>query len=140
LESVDGRQHLEQFAELAPFGKPVFVDKPITTASEDARALFDLAAKHGTPVYSTSSLRFASGIAELGAGEEVLGCEVYGPNAVLDDFPGLFWYGIHSAEILYAKMGRGCRRVQVFSTSKADVVAGEWEDERVGTIYGYRLP
>ena len=29
LESVDGREHLEQFRALAEFGKPVFIDKPM---------------------------------------------------------------------------------------------------------------
>src|SRR5690606_36696536 len=30
LESVDGRMHLEEFRKLAPYGKPVFIDKPLT--------------------------------------------------------------------------------------------------------------
>src|SRR5690625_4810025 len=30
LESVDSRMHLEEFRKIAPFGKPVFIDKPMT--------------------------------------------------------------------------------------------------------------
>lgn len=41
LTSVDGRIHLEQFALLAPFGKPVFIDKPFETSYRDARKLAD---------------------------------------------------------------------------------------------------
>lgn len=140
LESVDGRQHLEQFTILSQFGKPVFIDKPLTTDTAEAKQLFALAEKTNTPVFSTSSLRYANGIAQLGEGEQVLGCEAFGPMAILDDFPGLFWYGIHSAEVLFAKMGTGCREVSVTRTEQVDIVTGVWEDGRVGTLYGYRFP
>jgi len=139
LESVDGRQHLEQFAKIAPYGKPVFIDKPIATSKRDAEAIFELAEKHGTPVFSTSALRYAAGIFELAAGEEVLGCETFGPTAIQEGFPALYWYGVHSADMLFSKMGTGCRRVQVNMTDKVDMITGLWDDGRVGTIYGHRL-
>lgn len=139
LESVDGRQHLEQFAKIAPYGKPVFIDKPIATSKRETEEIFALAERHGAPVFSSSALRYAAGLYELGAGEEILGCETFGPAAVLDDFPALYWYGVHSAETLFAKMGTGCRRVQVNMTEKVDMVTGIWEDGRVGTLYGHRF-
>ena len=37
--SVDGRMHLEEFKRLAPFGKPVFIDKPLATSVADAKAI-----------------------------------------------------------------------------------------------------
>lgn len=138
LTSVDGRQHLEQFERLASFGKPVFIDKPFTTSAADAERIFALSRERDTPVFSSSSLRYAEGIADLGAGHRVLGCETFGPCAIVDDFPGLFWYGVHSAEILFAKMGAGCKEVSVRYTEQADVVTGVWHDGRVGTLFGYR--
>ena len=42
LESVDGRQHLEQFKQMA-VGKPVYIDKPIATSLDDALAIARLA-------------------------------------------------------------------------------------------------
>ena len=112
LESVDGRQHAEQFAQLA-VGKPVFIDKPLTTSTADARALITKAEATGTPIMSCSSLRYAAGIADLvSADEKVLAAEAFGPAVLLDDFPGLFWYGIHSAEVLNLLMGAGCQQVQ----------------------------
>lgn len=140
LESVDGRQHLEQFAQLTPFGKPVFIDKPLTADVSEAKELFRLAEESKTPVFSCSSLRYANGISELGLGEETVGCEAFGPMAILDDFPGLFWYGIHSAEVLFSKMGTGCREVSVNRTDNVDMVTGVWEDGRIGTLYGHRFP
>jgi hypothetical protein len=139
LESSDGRQHRTQFAELA-VGKPVYIDKPLATTTADARAIIELADKTGTPLMSCSSLRYAAGIADLTAPEaRVISCEAFGPAAILDDFPGLFWYGIHSAEVLFAKMGPGCRRVQCFERGDTDVVIGTWDDGRVGVLRGTRF-
>lgn len=139
LESVDGRQHLEQFRKLAPFGKPVFIDKPFACSSADAREILALSGKHGAPVFSASAIRYASGVAELGAGKKVSGCQAFGPAAILPDYPGYFWYGIHSAEVLFSKMGPGCAEVSVRKGSMADVITGLWKDGRAGTIYGYRI-
>ncbi len=64
LTSVDGRQHLEQFNQMAA-GKPVFIDKPFAVTTADATAIIQRAAATGTPVMSCSALRYAEGIAEL---------------------------------------------------------------------------
>ncbi len=139
LESVDGRQHLEQFEKIAKFGKPVFIDKPFATSKSDAVKILELSEKYNSPVYSCSSIRYSSGVAELAENQKVMGCEAFGPMAILEDFPGLFWYGIHSAEVLFSKMGRGCREVVVRHTETSDVVTGIWNDGRVGTLYGHRI-
>jgi hypothetical protein len=139
LESSDARQHLEQLGQLA-VGKPIFVDKPLACSTDDARAMLRLAAQTGTPLMSCSSLRYAAGLAELaGAGERVLACEAFGPAPLLDDFPGLFWYGIHSAEMLFARMGTGCRQAQCIARLDMDVVIGEWADGRLGVLRGMRV-
>jgi hypothetical protein len=139
LESVDGRQHLEQFRQLA-VGKPVFIDKPFATSSKDAQEIQQIAQETGTPIMSCSSLRYASGIANLvPEGESVLSCASFGPAALLDDYPGLFWYGIHSAEVLFSIMGTGCRNVRLIGKPQMDVVVGEWEDGRLGVMRGIRF-
>ncbi|MBE0696628.1 MAG: right-handed parallel beta-helix repeat-containing protein, partial [Anaerolineaceae bacterium] len=54
LTSVDGRQHLEQFKQMA-LGKPVFIDKPFAVSTADAAAIIKLAtanqrkAENGAP-------------------------------------------------------------------------------------------
>ncbi len=149
LESVDGRQHVAQFTELAA-GKPVFIDKPFATSSADARALIRRAQETGTPVMSCSSLRYASGLADAlaaAAGEQIVGCETFGPAPLLDDYPGLFWYGIHAAEMLFAALGPGCRQVQTLERPGVDVVVGDWAgcqggdlaNERTGVMRGTRV-
>jgi hypothetical protein len=139
LESVDGRQHLEQFREMA-VGKPVYIDKPLTTSTGDARALIQLAKETNTPIMSSSSLRYSAGIEGIvGADEQLFACEAFGPAAILEDYPGLFWYGIHSAEILFSFMGMGCQQVRCLSYDDMDVVAGQWSSGRVGVVRGTRF-
>jgi hypothetical protein len=139
LESVDGRQHPEQFDQLA-VGKPVFIDKPFAVSAADARTIIHKAQATHTPIMSCSSLRYAAGIAELiSADEKVVAGETFGPALLLDDFPGLFWYGIHSAEVLSALMGTGCKQVQCMERGDMDIVIGDWVDGRLGLMRGTRV-
>ena len=139
LESVDGRQHLAQFQEMA-VGKPIFIDKPFVVSTADARELIALAEQTNTPIMSCSSLRYAAGIANLlEPGEAVYSCEAFGPAAILADYPGLFWYGIHSAEILISIMKTGCQQVQATVYDDLDVIVGQWADGRSGVVRGTRF-
>ena len=141
LESVDGRVHLAQFREIAPYGKPVFVDKPFAVSYRDAKEMVDLARKYQVPLMSSSALRYAeelTGVLARCEKETIVGADTYGPMAMAPTQPGLFWYGIHAVEMLYAILGRGCRRVTAHRTEDYDVIVGEWEDGRLGTVRGNR--
>ena len=139
LESVDGNQHLEQFRVLAEFGKPVFIDKPLACHYGDAAEIVRIAKANNIPIMTASAIRYAKGIDGLiDAGEAVESCEAFGPMALLDDYRDYFWYGIHSAEVLFSFMGKGCRSVQTFHTEKMDVMVGLWNDGRIGTLRGNR--
>jgi len=141
LLSVDGRVHLEQFGKIAPYGKPVFVDKPFAVSSADASAIAGLAQVHGIPLMSCSSVRYAQGLADAIATEDggaIIGADCYGPMELQPTQPGLYWYGIHTADMLYAALGQGCVQVQAFTNDDHDFVVGQWADGRVGTIRGNR--
>ena len=140
LESVDGDQHLEQFKVLAEFGKPVYIDKPLACNYADAKAIVDLAKAKNVPLMSCSSIRYALGINDLKKEEdtEVFACQAFGPMNLLDDYRDYFWYGIHSTEIVFAMLGKGCESVQVIPTQHADLLFGRWEDGRIGSILGNR--
>ncbi|SEN13557.1 Gfo/Idh/MocA family protein [Lihuaxuella thermophila] len=141
LESVDGRVHLEQFGRVAPFGKPVFIDKPLALSSRDAQAIIDLADEYAVPLMSCSALRYAGGLTavleQTGKGN-IIGADCYGPMPLEPLQPGLFWYGIHVAEMLFAILGPGCLRVMSVSNEDHELVTGVWADGRVGTIRGNR--
>ncbi|MBR2358459.1 MAG: Gfo/Idh/MocA family oxidoreductase [Lentisphaeria bacterium] len=140
LESVDGDQHLEQFKVLANFGKPVYIDKPLACNYDEAKAIVALAKEKNVPLMSCSSLRYALGICDLKKEEDttVFACQAFGPMNLLDDYRDYFWYGIHSTEILFTMMGKGCESVQVIPTEHADLLFGRWADGRIGSILGNR--
>ncbi|MFD1174871.1 Gfo/Idh/MocA family protein [Paenibacillus puldeungensis] len=142
LESVDARVHLEQFKRIAPYGKPVFVDKPLALSTREATEMFELAEKYRVPFMSCSSLRFGEALSEqlqeMKQGESIIGADCYGPMAIEPTQPGLFWYGVHMVEMLYRVLGKGCVSVRTFTNDDFDFVIGTWADGRIGTVRGNR--
>jgi predicted dehydrogenase len=141
IESVDGRVHLEQFARVAVFGKPVFIDKPLALNSRDAEKIIELSMQYNIPLMSCSACRFAEGLTQTLSDKMngyIIGAECFGPMHLQPTQPGLFWYGIHTVDMLYAIMGKGCVEVISTTTTEHDVIAGIWKDGRIGTIRGNR--
>lgn len=137
--SLDGRVHLEQFQRIAAAGpgKPVFVDKPFALRAIDARAIFNVAKKFNTPLFTSSSLRFTGALTRVVTPEArplVKGAQFHGPAAFEPTNPGFFWYGIHPIEMLYTTMGRGCRSVRCVANENFDAITGVWADGRIGTV------
>ncbi|NGP45616.1 Gfo/Idh/MocA family oxidoreductase [Bacillaceae bacterium SIJ1] len=140
LESVDGRVHLKQFKKIVSYQKPVFIDKPFTTSSKEAKDILWLADENQTPIMSCSAVRFAVGLSSALKkleGKTIIGMDCYGPLAI-EAHHGLFWYGIHTADMLYRAFGTGCERVTVTKNADHDVLIGEWKDGRIGSLRGNR--
>ncbi|HRJ72162.1 MAG TPA: Gfo/Idh/MocA family oxidoreductase [Terrimicrobiaceae bacterium] len=139
LESIDGRVHLAQFREVADWGVPVFIDKPLTISGAEARELAGIAAEKNVRVTSASAIRFAEKFREaLDDGGAVTGADVYGPMQFQEKCPGYFWYGIHAVEMLFAALGAGCSEVLAVREESHDVLTGRWSDGRIGTVRGNR--
>lgn len=142
IESVDGSVHLERARPFLERGIPMFVDKPFACSLADARALVDLADRTHTPLFSSSSLRYAPEVVAARANPEaigkILGVHTYGPAPTHPRNPGLYHYGIHPVEMLYALMGPGCQRVVNLSTPIGEVATGQWSDGRVASVRGIR--
>ncbi len=141
IESVDGRAHLAQAALVLRAGKKVFIDKPLGGSLADVLAMFALSKEHKTPIFSSSSLRYAINLRaakmdpKLG---KVVGAISYGPCEIETYVPDLFWYGVHGVESLYTIMGTGCKSVSRTHTKTTDTVVGVWEDGRIGEYRGLR--
>ena len=104
----------------------------------------DIAARTHAPLFSSSSLRYAPELVDAvgpeHSGGALIGAATYGP-APLDSTgrnPGLFHYGIHPVEMLFALMGGGCQSVSARSTDGADLVTGVWSGGRIGSVRGLR--
>ncbi|MBM3473966.1 MAG: gfo/Idh/MocA family oxidoreductase [Armatimonadetes bacterium] len=141
VESQSGYVHLPRVTPFLKAGIPCFVDKPFACTVEDARAMADLAKANGAALFSSSSLRYALEIVDALQNEAigpVVGAMAYSPASIHDKNPGLFHYGIHAVEPLYALMGRGCKSVTCTFTEGGEVVTGLWEDGRVASLRGTR--
>ncbi len=141
IESQEGGQHYERARPFLEAGIPCYVDKPFTCSVADARKLIHLAGSRNLPIFSSSSLRYAPELVEFVADPKhgkILGALAFGPAPLHDRNPGLFHYGIHAVEILYALMGTGCARLTCTHEKDVDVVTGQWKDGRVATVRGIR--
>jgi predicted dehydrogenase len=141
ITSVDGRVHLAQARPVLAAKKPLFIDKPFTASVRDAQEIARLSRETGTPVFSSSSLRFTDDVVAIKRdprAAEVLGAITWGPATLEPHHPDLFWYGIHAVETLYTLMGPGCERVSRTHSEGADVVVGHWKDGRIGVVRGIR--
>ena len=140
IESVDGRPHLEQATPGIIAGKPTFIDKPAAASLEDAIAIFALAEKHGTPVWSSSNLRFHPGVVSAATTDvgEIAAVISHGPASLEPNHLDLAWYGIHSTEALFTVLGTGCVSVTRTHTEGTDVITGLWEGGKTGTLLGLR--
>ncbi|MEM3018739.1 MAG: Gfo/Idh/MocA family oxidoreductase [Candidatus Bathyarchaeia archaeon] len=141
LEYQEGGRHLEMAKPFIEAYTPLFVDKPFTCSTSDAKKIFDLAQRYNVPVFSASALRYALEIQDLKARKdlgEVLGAETYSPATLHPKNPGLFNYGIHGVEMLYTIMGIGCESVRCLHRDGWDVAIGVWRDGRIGFFRGMR--
>ena len=141
ITACDGRQHLDCVRKTIAARKPTFIDKPMAASSADANEMFNLAEQHHVPMMSCSSLRYAQSLIDALNDDSlgpIVGCDVFGPMNIEPPLPGLFWYGIHSIEILNRVMGRGCKEVKATTTENVDVIAAMWPDGRVASVRGLR--
>lgn len=143
IESVDGSVHLERARPFLEAKMPLYIDKPFACSSADAKEILRLARENNVPVFSTSSLRYGLEVVEVledkeGKYGKVLGANCWSPASLHERNPGLFHYGIHAVEPLFALMGSGCKTVWTVFQEGAEVTVGLWDDGRIGSIRGTR--
>ena len=141
LTSVDGRVHAAQARLVFQEHKPVFIDKPLAVTLSDALQIEAMGKETGTPWFSASLMRFVPEFRKLRSDPQlgaIYGLESYG-RAVQEPLnPGLFYYGIHAVEALYAVMGPGCETVTTTANRDFDLVVGQWKEGRIGAVRGIR--
>ncbi|MBL8216627.1 MAG: Gfo/Idh/MocA family oxidoreductase [Bryobacterales bacterium] len=134
LESVDGRKHLPQFKEAVKCKKPVFIDKPLASTLDDARAIAKLAKDNNVPFFSTSSLRYSDAVLQFKS-DANQGVITWGPGPTEEHhYLDLSWYGIHPVEMLFALMGPGCQTVTRVESPSMTEVTCLWKGGRMGTV------
>jgi len=125
--------HPEYHEELAMLplqsGKPTYVDKTFAPDRRTAQLLFDTAAKHGTPLYSSSALRYAA---------EYAGAEKQGIDTISSAGPGKYEnYSIHQIEPIVALMGSEAERVMFIGTERSTALLIGFSGGRTATIHHF---
>lgn len=106
-------------------GKPTYVDKTFAPDRASAQRLFDRAARYGTPMFSSSALRYSPDARESAraARSGIDALQVRGPGAPSN-------YSIHQIELIVSLMGTGARRAVSVGSERAPSVAFAYDDGR----------
>jgi hypothetical protein len=137
VESVDGRQHLEQVKQAVASGKPLWIDKPLASSRDDAKEISRLAKAAGVPWFSASALRYGTDVSAMKFADTA-GAVAWGAGPLGHDQLDLAYYAIHVVELLYSVLGPGCEEVTRMHTDTTDVILGKWKGGRTGEIRAVR--
>lgn len=127
--------HLDLAQRVFPAGKPTYVDKTFADSISTADQMIALAEQHGTPVFSSSALRYTPALVEFqgtDAAHKVIDVAGQGPAEWLR-------YGIHTVEPLVTLLGPDVKRLRTAGNGELFRVELEWKDGRTGqaTVNGY---
>lgn len=103
LAPSNPEKHIVYAKEVLTFGKPTYIDKPFSDNTADAKEMFSIAEKHGTPFFSSSALRYAAELDEVG---ECKAVSTLGGGSNLEE------YIIHQVEMAVKKLGIGAESVR----------------------------
>ena len=126
--SPDHPEYHEELAWLPlQSGKPTYVDKTFATDRQTAIKLFDWAAEHNTPLFSSSALRYAPEHAV--ANGKVI-------DTLCSQGPGKYAnYAVHQTEPIVALMGHEAKRVMSIGTELTPALLIEFPQGRQATLH-----
>lgn len=111
--SPDHCEMHEALARLAlQSGKPVYIDKTFAPDIAGGQRMFDLACRHGTPLCSSSALRFAPELTPYLGRADISFLATTGPGS-------LETYLVHQAEMVVALLGDAPGRVLAMGGGQA---------------------
>jgi virulence factor len=136
--AVNGHRHLELSTASLARGLPTYVDKPLTCDLAQAKQLLSVARKGNARCYSASSLRFAREVTEQfdrSKVGEIAAIDAFGPGELNSSMEGLYFYGVHTIEMVDALMGKpGVKRVRATSDDRRELVDLAYHDGRVAHL------
>lgn len=134
--TVNGHKHLEHATPALRRGLPTYVDKPLTCDTAEAKQLLALAKENNAKCYSASSLRFASELAAVKAADlgELKAIDAYGPGELHDLMAGVFFYGVHTIEMVDALWGPGVAAVSARHGEPRDLLQLRYADGRTACL------
>ncbi|GBC97046.1 hypothetical protein HRbin16_02862 [bacterium HR16] len=121
--------HLALCEQVLPAGKPTFIDKLLSPSLADAHRIVQLAQQHGTPIVSSSALRFAVELEAMRPQLTDMISEAFARG--MGEWMG---YGVHTVALVAGLMGTGVSRVADVGTPASRFLAIEYADGRRATV------
>ena len=132
LAPSNPEKHLPYAKEAFPFAKPTFVDKTFAPSYAEALEIVELANRFGTPVFSSSALRYAE---ELDAQQDTRTLMVTGSGSSVEE------YIVHLAEMVVKKLGVGAQSIRVQRCANQHYFHLRYTDDREAMmVFAPRLP
>lgn len=132
LAPSDPDRHLVYATTALRYGKPTYIDKTFAPNLVDAQKIFALASTNGTPFFSTSALRYADELTDLG---EVSRLIVTGGGGNLPE------YLVHQVEMAVMLLGDPAKSARVECHGNQCVAFVETAGGKEATfIYAPKLP
>ena len=135
LSPNNPERHLELSQAALESGKPCYIDKTFAPDRRTAQQMIEMARRHGTPMFSTSALRFVPEIPDFlgGIGREhpARAAAVRGPSSYEI-------YAVHVIEPLVMLLGRGAGTVSFFGSDDFVLVTISYADGRLGAVNLFR--
>ena len=125
LAPSDPETHLRYAEAVLPYGKPTYIDKTFAPDLQTAKEILAIAKKHGTPVFSTSALRYAE---ELDAHKDNASFLLTGGGSNLPE------YAIHLVEMTVMLLRSPACRVKAERQGPHCVFLVEAENGQTATI------
>jgi len=110
---------------------PIFVDKPLSCSTRDARVILELADKYKVPVTSFSTVRYDSAIQNLKNDLPNFGSVTTGDVASVitpssSEYGGMIFYGIHATELMLELFGHGVERIYATNQNDNTIAIASW--------------
>lgn len=135
--AVNGHKHFNLALPCLQRGLPTYIDKPLTCDLDEAIQLLQASRESNARCYSASSLRFAKEVTALPRETigEIAAIEATGPGELNDAMEGLYFYGVHTIEIVDALFGKpGVARVRAMRLPQRDLVDLQYHDGRTAHL------
>ena len=125
LSPSDPDKHLPYARAALPYGKPTYIDKTFTPDLAQAKEIFAIAEKHGTPFFSTSALRYATELDDL---KECKRLAVTGGGGSAEE------YIVHQIEMVTKTLGVGACKTRAVQMGLLTMFEVAYDDERSATM------
>ena len=131
LSPDNSEKHLDYVRRAAPFGKPIFVDKTFAPDLATAREIFRLSEEYGTPLFSTSSLRYAEEILPFHGDARQIVTTGKGPD--------LATYAVHQLEMVIKILGTDVESVTALISGPVTSLHYQFSDGKNAVVnFGFK--